>query len=42
MPKVFEIEECNGCFECAWWRAYNGGEGEAIKPCPRIEGMKND
>jgi len=32
-----EVEECEGCIECAWWRAYNEGEGEAIKPCPRIQ-----
>lgn len=28
---------CGGCIKCAWWRAYNGGEGESIQPCPRME-----
>jgi len=23
-----EVEECEGCIECAWWRAYNEGEEE--------------
>ena len=46
-PRFIPVEEsfnaeCEGCVECAWWRAYNDGEGEAIKPCPRIQREMHD